>query len=57
MLILGSARWHELLPEKIAPQGEGALDRAERKLEELLVWADGEAQAFAEKSRAVHLYM
>lgn len=56
MLILGSARWHELLPETITPQSAGALEKSEQKLEELLQWAHAEAQAFAEKSKTVHLY-
>lgn len=44
------------MPQDITAQQEGALSAGEKKLEELLLWAHGEAQAFAERSKVVHLY-
>lgn len=54
LLILGSERWRELLPEhpQSAPKGTAA----EAKMNELLLWSHHEAQKFAEEMKAFHIY-
>jgi hypothetical protein len=55
LLVLGSERWRELLPEH--PQSAPKGSQAEEKMNELLVWSHKEAQKFAEETKPFHLYV